>query len=37
MSCMIPRAPTQLFAVGDSPLSAIPCALNNFQSKPMPK
>ena len=37
MSCMMPRAPTQLFAVGVSPLSAIPCALNSFQSKPMPK
>jgi len=34
---MMPRAPTQLFAVGDNPLSAIPCALNSFQSNPIPK
>jgi hypothetical protein len=32
MSCMSPRAPTQLFALGFSSLSAIACALNTRQS-----
>jgi hypothetical protein len=32
MSCMSPRAPTQLFALGFISLSAIACALNTRQS-----
>jgi hypothetical protein len=37
MSCMIPRAPTRLRALGVRSLSAIPCALNHRQSVPAPK
>ncbi len=37
ISCMSPRAPTQLLALGSSPLSAMPCALKWRQSKPIPK
>ena len=37
MSCMIPRAPTRLRAVGVRSLSAIPCALNHASRCPTPK
>ena len=37
MSCMRPRAPTQLRALGFISLSAIACALNRRQSYPTPK
>ncbi len=37
MSCMMPRAPTQLRARGLRLLSVIPCALNSRQSNPTPK
>src|SRR5579862_1262652 len=37
MSCITPRAPTQLFAVALRPLSAKPCALKYFQSNAGPK
>src|SRR4029079_5533471 len=37
MSCITPRAPTQLFAEESRPLSAMPCALKYFQSNAGPK
>ena len=37
MICMIPLAPTQLSASSRRPDSAMPCALNQRQSKPGPK
>ena len=37
MICMMPLAPTQLVASSCSPDSAMPCALNQRQSKPAPK
>ena len=37
ISCISPRAPTQLTALGFISLSAIACALKMRQSCPMPK